>query len=264
MKKYWQILRNSWLSMFAYRANFIFWRIRIITDVLIGYFLWTSIFSQNKTVFGYSESHILTYIILISFTVGIVMSTVSYQVAYDIAYGRINTYLIRPVNFFFFLFSRDIANKVINSLFSFIEISVLFILLRPPFFLQNHIELIVLYAISLLLASILYFEINMLLSFIAFWSFDTWSLRFIFTILITFLGGMFFPLDILPVPIYKAVSLLPFAYLIFFPIKIYLGNVNTMYLVHGFIILIFWIIVLGFSMKKMWKKGLKIYTAQGI
>lgn len=264
MKKYWRVIKNSYLQILTYRLSFIFWRTRIVIGILIGYFLWLTIFDQNKLLLGYTESYMLTYMIIISLTVGIVMSTSSYQVAYDISYGRMNISLLKPINFFRFTFSKDIANKIINSIFSVIEIIFLIWLLHAPFILQTNLVLDILFILSLILASILYFEINLLLSSIAFWSFDTWSLRFMFSILISFLAGMFFPLDILPAILYRILSFLPFSYLIFFPIKIYLGHVTAGYLVYGFIILIIWIIILGILMKKIWDRGLKIYTAQGI
>jgi len=264
MKKYWLILRNSFLRVIAYRANFFFWRIRSLSGVLIGYYLWLTIFDKSKMVFGYSEMNMLTYMIIIAFTAGTVMSTISYQVSYDIAYGRISTNILQPINFFAYLFTRDLADKIMNTLCSVLEIGVIIIALHPPFFLQPNPIYLLLFLFSLIFGSVIYFEIMMIISSIAFWSFDTWSIRFVFSILIALMAGMYFPLDILPVPLYKVVSVLPFSYLIYFPIKLYLGNIHLAQVPLTFGILAIWLVILGYIMHVMWKKGFKVYTAQGI
>src|SRR6185437_13453985 len=103
----------------------------------------------------------------------------------------------------------------------------------------------------------------MLLSFIGFFSSEAWAPRFIFFILLSFLAGSMFPLDILPRPLYILLSLLPFPYLIYGPLKIYLGQQNIFQIFLTLGVGFVWIFILGLFANVMWKKGLSLYGAEG-
>lgn len=259
-----RVLSNSFQQYFAYRLNFILWRVRVVVSILISFFLWQTIFKTRNQVFGYQEAEMLTYILLITFLNGIVLSTQTFRVAEEINLGTLSSFLIRPFSYFGYVLSRDISDKIVNSFFSVFEIILLLFLLHPPVVLQTSILWLGLFILTSLLAALLFFEIGMLLSIIGFWSRETWAPRFIFSILITFLAGTYFPLDILPKPVYGFIQLLPSTYLIFFPLKIYLGHIDQAFLAKGFMIMFGWIIFMGIILRYFWRRGLKIYTAEGI
>lgn len=263
MGKYWVSFVNSLSEYFAYRLNFFLWRIRVIIGILITYFLWFTVFQKQNIVFGYSKSSMLTYVLLITFLQGVILSTQTHRVANEINTGDLSNFLIKPINFFGFNFARDLTDKLINTFFSIIEIVGFYLILQPPVLIQTNIFWLSFFVISVVLAAFLYFEINMLLSFIGFWSKETWAPRFIFYILVAFLAGTYFPLDILPPPIYSILQLLPFTYVIFFPLKIYLGAIEYSFLTRGMITIFFWIMFLGYLLDYLWVKGLKIYTSEG-
>lgn len=264
MKKYFLVAANSLQENFAYRLNIIIWRLRGVMTIIISYFLWRAIFQSQHQIFGYEETQMLTYIILITFLNGIVLSSQTFMVAEEINRGALSNLLIKPISYFGYVLSRDISNKAINTFFSFFEIAFLMVLLRPPVFIQTSFFGLSFFIFTCILSAFLFFEIGMFISIIGFWSREIWAPRFIFSIVITFLAGTYFPLDILPKPIFELMQFSPFSYLVFFPLKIYLGQMNMIFLTKGFIIMFFWIILLAFSLRFLWKKGLKVYTAEGI
>lgn len=263
MRKYLLVFRNSLTEYFSYRLNFILWRVRVVVTILVSFSLWQAIFRTNSQLFGYRESQILTYILLLNFINGVVLCTQTMRVASEINTGILSKFLVQPLNYFAFNFSRDLSDKLINTLFSFLEITLFVLILKPPVILQTDFFLLFFFIFATALACVLYFEISMLLSFIGFWSREVWAPRFIFYIIIAFLAGTYFPLDIMPPSIYNILQLLPFTYLVFFPLKIYLGNIDTVFLLKGFMIVFVWIFFLWFVMSYLWRKGLKIYTAEG-
>lgn len=263
MSKYWLVFNNSLSEYFSYRLNFLLWRVRVVISILITYFLWASVFQSQNEVFGYNQSSMLTYILLITFLQGVILSTQTHRVANEIYVGDLSNFLIKPINYIGFNLARDLSDKTINTFFSIIEITLFFFILAPPIVVQTNPFWLFFFILTIFLAAILYFEISLLLSFIGFWSKETWAPRFIFFILITFLAGTYFPLDIFPKPIYNLLQILPFTYIIFFPLKIYLGTISTIELVRGLITVTVWLITLLFLIKHLWQKGLKIYTAEG-
>lgn len=263
MKKYLIVVKNTWDETLSYRLNFTMWRIRVVLHLLTMYFLWFSIIPQDKSILGYSHNLMLTYILGTSIISSIVISSRSYEVGDTINNGNLSNFLIRPINFFFYWFARDIGDKAMNIVFSIGEITLLFLILKPPLYFQTNTEYLLLSFLSAFLSLVMYFWINLLLGFIGFWSPEVWAPRFIFITLLTFLSGGLFPLDMLPEGIFYFLSFMPFTYLLYFPLKIYLGQLVFADIFRGLIISAVWIAVFYFVVNFVWKKGLRVYTAYG-
>ncbi len=263
MKKYWMVAKNTWAETFTYRLNFVMWRFRVVLQLLTIYFLWFAITAKSNNIFGYQRSEILTYILGTSLLNSFVFASRSYGVGDEINEGSLSNYLVRPINYFMYNFAKDLGDKAVNIVFCIVELTILFVVLRPQLFLQTNPVLLLLSAVSVIIALILYFYFNFLIGFVAFWSPEVWAPRFIFTIVITFFAGGLFPLDILPAKIFAIFNLLPFTYLLYFPLKIYLGQLSTSQIVSGIGISLIWIAFTYLLVKFVWQKGLKVYTAWG-
>lgn len=263
MKKYLLVMSNTWSEVFTYRFNFILWRFRSLVSILPIYFIWLAIFSSKDNVFGYNASLMLTYVLGVSFVTATVISSRTYAIGEEINSGNLSNYLIKPINYFLYYFFKDIGDKAMNIFFAIIELSLIFVLLKPPIFIQKNLELIALSIVAIFIAVIIYFLFNTLIGFIGFWSPEVWAPRFIFVIIVSFFAGTYFPLDILPKPLFSIFSLTPFPYLIFFPLKIYLGNISYLQIYQGIVISLSWVLILYLFVRKVWRIGLKSYTAHG-
>lgn len=263
MNKYLRVIRNTWEEILTYRLNFVLWRFRTVLQLLTIYFLWSSVMPSSSLVFGYTKSMMLTYILGTSLINSIVFSTRSHEIGENINSGNLSIFLIRPINYFIYWFSRDIGDKIMNILFSLLELVILFLVLKPPVFVQTNITYLSLTVIAVILAILIHFFFGFLLGTIGFWSPEVWAPRFIFYILISFFAGGFFPLDILPKSLFLVFQILPFSYLLFFPLKIYLGQLSNIEIFTGIIISSVWVFLLYNFLKLVWTKGLKIYTAYG-
>src|SRR3989344_5085695 len=261
MIKYFFVTKNTIAEFFAYRLNFFLWRLRVIVSVLITYFLWNAVFTGTDRLFNYESTEMFTYIILLTFVTSLTLSTQTHRVAEEINNGSLSNFLVKPISYIRYNFFRDIGDKAINTVCSFFEIALLLVFLKPLFFWQSDPLIIFLFFISLFFSVLLYFFISLILSFIGFWSREVWAPRFIFFIIVAFLAGTYFPLDILPLPLFRFLEFLPFTYLIFFPLKIYLGSIDPVVITKGFIISAIWVVILYYLSRKIWRKGLKVYTA---
>lgn len=264
MKKlYWQVAKNTWDEMVTYRVNFLIWRLRTVLQVLTVYYLWLVLIPPGSDFLGYSQTQMLTYVLGTTLISSIVFSTRTHEIGDNINSGDLSIFLIRPVDYFLYWFVRDIADKGFNLMFAFAELVILFFLLKPPFFIQTNPLTILFFLVAVFLATLLYFYIGSLLGLIGFWSPEVWAPRFILFILLNFFAGSLFPLDILPKTIYDAFSFLPFPYLLYFPLKIYLGQLSLNAIFFGFSVSFIWIFFLYGFMRFVWQKGLRIYTAVG-
>jgi ABC-2 type transport system permease protein len=266
MKKFLSIFRISFQQEFAYKLNFIMWRARNVMQILVFFFLWNAVFEgRTGDLLGYNKEKILTYAFMLLVIRAITLSSRSVDVSGQISRGELSNFLVKPVNFFKYWITRDLSSKFLNIIFSLLEITLLLIFLKPNLFFQTNFLYVIFFIISIIVAIVIFFAISMIISFIPFWFPEiAWGSQFLFIVVVTeFLSGSFFPLDVLPIGIYKILKITPFPYLVFVPIKIYLGNLNFQEILVSLGIGIVWCFILLIIMKKIWLRGLKVYEAVG-
>jgi len=266
VRKYFQIFKISFEEEFAYRLNFILWRFRNVLQILFTYFLWSTVYADpTKQIFGYDRGGILTYVFGIIVVRALVLSARAMDISNDIATGDLSNYLIKPINYFKYWFSRDLASKALNFSFAIVEFILLFILLKPPFFLQTNFPILLAFLVSIILAILIYSLILFLISSIPFWIPEIgWGSHFLVTVVIVeALSGSIFPINIFPQLLQSIILATPFPYLIYFPVEVYLGNVTGWALVGGLMTAAAWVGILWFLLKIIWQKGLKAYQAFG-
>lgn len=263
MKKYLTVFKISWENALVYRLNFFLWRVRSVLQLLLVYFVWWTVFQSNSKVFNYTQESILTYIIVAALIRAIILSTRAIDVAGQINEGTIVNFLVKPLGFIKYYFSRDLADKLLNITFVIAELILLVLILRPPLLFQQNLLILFLFLLATLMGLILYFTIAFNIGMLAFWVENAWGPLFLVMILLEGFGGGLFPIDILPNSFSQTLLLTPFPYLIYFPAKLYLGNLPLSEIIKGFIILSIWLVLSWIMMLKLLQKGLKKYTAFG-
>lgn len=265
MKKYLSVFKISFQQEFVYRLNFIMWRVRNVIQILLIFFLWDTIFSDpGRVVFGYDRAKILTYIFGLVIIKAFVTSSRTIDVGNEISEGNLSNYLLKPVSYFKYWFTRDIASKSLNLIFASLEVTALYFILKPPFFFQTNPAVLIVFVLSLAAAIILYFFLLFIFSLFTLWYPEQgWGVVFLLFIFVEFLGGGLFPLDILPEVIQKILYLTPFPYFYFIPLQIYLGKISFLASIQALVIAGVWVAILGVTLKKIWQVGLLAYRSEG-
>ena len=266
MQKFWSIFKISFQQEFAYRFNFLLWRLRNVIQILVFFFIWDAVLPKNNSsLFGYDRSQIFTYAFVLIVVRAIVFSVRSNDIAGQIANGDLSNMLLKPVNYFHYWIARDVIYKAINIFFGSIEAGVLILFLKPNVFLQTNALYFWAFVLSLIIAIYIFFNILMLTSFAPFWVPEiAWGAQFLVTVVASeFLSGATFPIDVFPNVIYQILRFTPFPYLIFIPIKIYLGNFDYHLVLQSLLIGFLWCVILAKLSNFVWKKGLKVYEGVG-
>lgn len=258
-----QVAKNTVAETVAYRVSFVLYRFRNVIQFLTAYYLWLAILPPGKSFAGYDMSTMLTYIFGVSLVGSFVMSSRSQAIGEEINNGTLSVYLLRPMNYFTFWLARDAGDKLMNMAFGTIEVILLYLVFRPPLFLQTDPFYLVAFLLAVIIGMLNYFFISISLGLIGFWSNDIWAPRFIFYSLMIFFSGGIFPLDLLPKPIFLFFQALPFSYLLYFPVKVYLGQLSILNVFIGLLVGLLWILVLYRLVSYAWSLGLKAYTAYG-
>ncbi|MFW5704135.1 MAG: ABC transporter permease [Patescibacteria group bacterium] len=262
MHKYWVLFRTKLDEYIAFRLNFLMWRMRNIFNLVLLYYLWESVLRNTVSIQGYTTNTIFTYIFLANIIAAVVLSSKTDQVAGDILNGTIINQILKPMHFFSFIASKEVADKLINLIFAVAEVALFLVILGPPIFIQTDPAVIAIVVSTIILSIVLSFLISLSLSFIAFWSTDIWAPRFIFFVLISLLAGTMFPLDILPQPILQAVLLTPFPYLVYLPTKLYLFGITPELPFYG-AVMSSWIVIMATICFAVWRKGMREFSFFG-
>lgn len=264
MKKYLYIVKASLSEFFIYRLNLFFevTGIAIITFVLV--ILWQAIFRGNQSIGGYSLSQMITYII----GAGLINSFLNLQsrgddINDDINQGYLSNFLVKPFCVPLYWFFRALARHGFSLVLGLIEFVIIFIFFRHYFIFPQSITTALFFILSLFLAFILNFILFYNFSIIAFWMDQTWGFRFILRVIYELAAGVLIPLSLFPNLWQNIFAFLPFKYLIYFPLEIYLQKLNPTQIITEFSICAIWIIFLTLTGALIWRRGLKYYSASG-
>lgn len=263
MKKYWEVFKLTWQQNLIYRLNFVLWRVRSVMQLLLIYFIWWSVFQSEQQFFGYTTSMILTYILIAAFIRAIVLSTRVSDLIDSINSGSVVNFLIKPLGFIRYFLARDAADKLFNISFYIAEVTLLIFLLKPSVIFQTEILTLSLFLLATLGGLVIYFCINFIICLTAFWVENSWGVMFLMSIFLESLGGGLFPLDMLPKQLFNVLMLTPFPYLIYFPAKLYLGNMSYFEISLGFSVIVVWVLILVMLMKAVMNAGLRQFSAVG-
>ena len=261
MRKYFSLFTITLQEIFAYRLNMVMWRVRQIFVFLIPFFIWKSVLGQGGDIYGYAFPAIMTYLFGTTILRSLVMGSRTIDLGGMINTGALTIPLMRPINMFSFFFVRDSADKLFNLGFMFIELPLIYFVFHPPIFLQSNPMTIILFSLSVILAILIYFYINVIFGSLVFWSRDIWAPRFLLMVVMEFATGAMFPLDMLPLVWQQWLHFTPFPYLLYAPLKIYLGT-DTNITFH-LLTSICWVVILGLLARFIWQNGIKSYEAEG-
>lgn len=263
MKKYWFVYSLYWQESLAQRMSFLMERFRALVVVTSLFYLWNALLKEQPTFAGYDRDSIFTYLAGMTLLRSLVLATRTDEIPMEINQGRLSGYLLKPVNFFAYSFSRDLSEKSTNALSSLIEISLLLWLFRAPLQVPERAATWLAFVAVVALAVVLNFLIHFLFGCWGFWTSESSGPRFFLALLLEYTAGVFFPLDILPASVQQALHWLPSPYLIYFPLNVLLERVSTAELWQGMAIQTAWIAFFSCLAVAIWRRGVVVYGAEG-
>lgn len=262
MRKYWTIFKISWQNSMEYRADFVSHLVLGLISLTVTTLIFKAVFNQVKTVSGYTFSLMFTYLVMTKILHFSTRGNTSRYIGEEIKEGKLSVYLVKPVGYLKYWFSLFLADRLFEVMVRFFFLLIFFICFQS-FFKLPEIEVLFLFAVSLIMALILNYLINIIIAAFTFWTTDIRLFSSVLGLATGFLAGEFIPLDILPTTLKRFSLFLPFQYSLFFPIKIYQNSLTKVEIFRGFMWVTIWIMILAGFNRYLWLKGLKKYEAIG-
>lgn len=268
---WWMIFRIALEERLAYRGDFALGTLMRFLPIITQIFLWFAVFeslgsgdaSENQLA-GYTFSNMVAYYLLsmlgraFSSMPGLASTT-----AKQIREGEIKKYLIQPIDMIGFMLLGRVAHKIAYYAVAALPFAFVFFLCRGYFSGWPDAEVLVAFSVSLILAFLLGFFLDLCIGLVGFWFLEVSSLLFVYMLLNFFLSGHMFPLDLLPDPWSWLVDLLPFKYLAYFPAAVFLGKVERDQLWTEVGIELLWLLALALVARFLYARGVRRYSGFG-
>ncbi len=265
--KYLQLVNIEWKKTTEYKFEFFLRLCKVPVYVFLLVLVWLTIFEKSNasTIAGMNVQMFVMYIIvarLITYCSHKQWEVHELLLEY-VRTGRISLLLARPVRFSLLFFLKSMTGGFFQL------VIVLGILLAGnmaryagfEYFFPNILHFL-LFAISFSLAMVISFLVYYSISLLIFWFGDVWSVWGIMNGIESLFTGEIIPLTITPT-LYAIASLLPFKYMVFTPVFIYLEKFSIAEALQQIGIQILW--VMFFAVLAAWvlKAGLRKTDIQG-
>lgn len=264
MRKYWAIVKTGFKNSLVYRADFFLWGFNEFLDTLIFLFIWMVVFGEKQAIGGFTLNETITYLIGVGLIANIVSSWMIYDIERDVQSGYLSVLLIKPVKYPYARFIFSLSGKPINLLIRIIVYFLVAVFFKHKLTLNTDYWQLFLVLVSVGLAYLINYLIDFLSGCISFWTITTRGFAGTIRTINSIFSGSYAPITFFP-PLFQTFArFLPFIYTRYFPMLIYLGKVSTIEAVRGIGIQIFWVVILYFLAKIVWRRGVKRYEGVGI
>ena len=262
-KKAKSIIKTGFKNAIMYRFHFYVTLITSPLQLVIYYFLWDAIFnySGKDIIQGFTFEGIIAYYALNMIVGFFTWSGVDEWLEQAVRQGNLLNQLLKPFKVIYFYFFNILG---INSLGIILEMVPFFLIIIFVFGVKvAPLFYFIFFLISIILALVLTFLISYLVGMTAFWFKRIGGIRRVKRALLVFLSGGMIPLTFFPETFQKVFSFLPFQYIRFVPINIYLETYSYMKTLTLIGVQIIWILILYLIAELIWYKAFRKFAGAG-
>ena len=116
---------------------------------------------------------------------------------------------------------------------------------------------------AIFVAFLLRFLVEWTLAQSAFWTTRVSAINQVYFVLVLFLSGQIAPLSLFPRPIRILADVLPFHWMIGFPVELVLGRLTPIQAMTGLAAQAAWLVISLGLVRIVWRAGIRIYSAVG-
>ena len=254
------MITNSFRQRYIYRTGV--W-IQILDGILFVFLqgsLWSALIRTGN--YETTLKEMISFVVINSLVIYATDFNASAIISNRVEDGSIATDLILPVDFKWKLFFENFGEKIFDVIFSGMP-GIIFALIFYGASAPAGLWQFGAFLLTVPLGILICYQIIYLFGLSAFWVVKPWYITFMISGLTKLFGGTVIPLWIYPDWLAQICSFLPFRFIIYEPIQIYLGNYN----IHDFfkcvVMQVLWMLLLLVLEKAIWVKASRKVFVQG-
>lgn len=252
----------SWLKQMQYRTETLIWLVSQVLEPVILLIVWTTVArQQGGAIDGIALSTLVTYFLAELLVTSITSSAIMWEYEYRVQNGTLSQMLLRPLHPIHADFAECLANKALTALIILPTLVGLALIFHPVL----HITLWsgVAFLLALCIAFVLRFLIEWVLALAAFWTTRITAVNALYFSILLLFSGEIAPLALLPPPLRILATLLPFRWVVAFPIETLLNIHTPSSTLVGLAMQIFWLACFLGLLILVWHLGLRKYAGVG-
>jgi ABC-2 type transport system permease protein len=262
LRIYAEFARVGFINTLAYRLRYYTGIVTYFIYVSVYYFIWKAIYAHSQRIEGFDFSQILTYIAVGWIIRSFYYNNIDQDLAEQVVEGKLAMDLIKPVN----VQAMYVAQALGESAFRLILLTVPTVIilfsvypLRPPRSFVHFLEFFLSSSFSFFIVA----GINFAVGTLAIRLKSILGLLRAKYFLLELFSGLLLPISFFPHAFQAAFAYLPFQYISYVPVLIYLGKLHGIFVVRALCLQLFWVLALMVLGDAMWRWSSRRIIIQG-
>ncbi|HWY79649.1 MAG TPA: ABC-2 family transporter protein [Candidatus Sulfotelmatobacter sp.] len=181
----------------------------------------------------------------------------------DIQAGGLTMYLLKPFSYIKLLFLNEIVYRMLQGTLGFVLLGCL-VLIFPNIFAFTHaFDIFFVSCLIFISAFMLTFIFKTVVGLLGFWMTETRGAFEAVSVLIVIFSGVLMPLVFLPSWMQSLTMVLPFSYMLYFPVIAFEGKLTMLQCGQVLLGQLIWMAALYVFYRILWKYGIEQYTGVG-
>ena len=258
---YCHLIGKAFRTQAAYRVNILFSLISALVLLLVQASVWTALYAQGQQRSA-TLREALTFVVLSNFVLYAIRLYPGRRIGDSVYSGELGVDMLRPVNLMALHTGNEIGRRLFSLLTASLPVAVVALLaygLLPP---ASPMALAY-FLLTGLLGVVVFLLFDAIVGYSAFWLMNNWFMPWFERALITLFGGTIIPLWFYPAQLADVAAFLPFKYIGYMSIDLYLGRVAAAEGWRVVAVQLLWIAVLWGIERLVWRAAQQKITVQG-
>ena len=246
----------------AYRGATFIWLFSLIVQPLVSLVVWRTVAdSQGGSAGGFTAGQYAAYFLAVMVVNQMTFMWHMWEIEWRVRTGVYSGILLRPMHP---IHEAPVANLSFKAftLVPLIPICVLLAVIFDAQFDTRPVD-IVAFVPAVALALGLRYTIEWALGLIAFWVTRAAAIHQLWASVTFFLAGQMAPLSLFPKPIQVIATVLPFRWMLSFPVEVLLGRLSGREILAGLGMQVLWLAIAIVVMRAVWSRAANHYSAVG-
>lgn len=262
LRKWWAAFVIYFQDGLAYRASGLIWVMTDVTTAVTMPLVWSSA-SGGRSIGGFSGADFVLYYLSMLMMGCFITSHMMWDLANDIKEGNFSTSLLRPIGIYEITFFRNLAWRILRSCI-FFPIFLILLFAYRGFLIHSEMHIDGLFLVALIGGHVVSFFFMMMMSAVALFVEEVYSIFELQYVPLLFLSGQLFPVTLMPTWALKLAHILPFYYTTGVPTEILVGRLSGSDAMSAIGGQVFWIVFCLLLGRYLWNRGLRQYSGVGM
>ncbi|HEV2177633.1 MAG TPA: ABC-2 family transporter protein [Terriglobia bacterium] len=262
LRTYAEFARVGFVDTLAYRLRYYTGIVTYFIYVSVYYFIWRAIYAHSAHIAGFDFSQILTYISVGWIIRSFYFNNIDQDLATQVTEGALVMNLIKPVNLQLMMTSQALGQAVFRLALLTVPTAAILFLIFPLRWPADGLHFLAFF-VSVIFSFFIVAGINFAVGTVAIRLKSILGLLRAKFFLLDLFSGLLLPISFFPHAAQSALAVMPFQYISYVPVMLYIGKISGAGILKALGIQLFWVLAMLALGNVMWRWSSRKITIQG-